>query len=358
MLSWDVMKKIIVILLGALVFVSCGHNSNKPVYDTVKNPDGFPPQAVQVIDQMDKGLISQFDSISNTFGELYSSHPNLLDNPQWTKVINLLGVKFRIRGDSLAALGPSNYSSACGMYTLASFARPEDERALARKTLFETWERAILDSLINPSAESISREMKISNQLNILKYFILGDSIQRQFGRDYLLSQIMNTDSVDAALKPSSPTPLSVIDRCFLSVLGFRKYTSNSQIVTFSDPAIDLIATRITPQAGHWYAAEFYFIPREEVKTDLAIALRVAEKDSTGIEQQQKRVLDFRPLTPSSTWKKGELQAAYRRFYCENPLSNIEIGLYDRVQDRIVFLPLKQSGMLMYRCSAESLIGK
>jgi len=200
------MKRLVSSFAVALIILGCGQNPDKKAYDTLANPDGFPKLALQLVDSIENGQLRSYDAITSSFGELYSTQPDLLDNSQWEKVVSLLGVKFRLHGDSLAARGVSSYAAAAQMYTLASFARPQDDRVSARRVLFDVWTKALADSIISPSYVIDPQKISLNEQLNTLKYFMLGDSLQQRFGREYLLAQGLNLDSIDASLRSTSHT--------------------------------------------------------------------------------------------------------------------------------------------------------
>jgi hypothetical protein len=342
------MKTAVCSIVIALIVLGCGQNPEKKAYDTIANPDGFPQLALHLIDSIESGQLNSYEAITSSFGELYSTQPNLLDNSQWEKVVSLLGVKFRIRGDSLAARGISNYQEAAQMYTLASFARPQDDRVSSRKLRFDLWTKAIHDSIVSKNYCTDPLKVSLNEQLNTLKFFMLGDSLQQEFGREYLLTQGLSIDSMEAALKSTSPHPLSSADRCFLSVIGFRRNSGNPRLVTFSEPQIDLIAAKITPQAGKWYAAELYFSSNETLKNDYLIALRVIQSDSSDATKVNYLTFDFRPQERTTGWKPKSLNFAYRRFACDGNPRDFEIGLYEKQADSAHFIPVHDSGKLLF----------
>jgi hypothetical protein len=346
-------KTVWIIALLALV-AGCGHDPNTSVYDTIGNPEGFPPQALRVIDAIDKGQLASYQAITDAFGELYSTRPDLLDNSQWEKIVTLLGVKFRLRADTLAARGTAYFEDAAKMYTLAAFARPQDEKIQARKQLFEVWDRAVNDSVINASTGVTPGLSGLDGQLAMLKYFLYGDSLQQAFAKDYLWPQALSLDSVDAALKPSAVRPLSPIDRCFLSVVGFRHFMPETRLTSFAEPQIDLVAARVARRTGNWYDAELYFVPREDLARDYIVAFRVTQSDSTGALSQERLSLDFHPGLRTNRWKAKSLNVAYRRFVLTGPLRDIEIGVYELKADSTHFIPMRDSGRPLFTLPASA----
>lgn len=343
------MKIVFCICTVIFAILGCGYNPDTAVYDTLANPDGFPQPALNLINGVEKGQLTTYDAITGTFSELYSARPDLLDNPEWEKIVSRLGIKFRLWADSLAAQGVAHYRQAGELYTLASFARPLDRQGQERRLLFDAWDKAVRDSIIDTGRFADARNAGLTEQLTLLKYFLLGDSLRQRFGREFLLQQVLDMDSVEAALKPSSTRPLSAVDRCFLAVTGLKKYSGSGQIVTYGEPGVELVAARVNRESRHWYTAELYFIAREKLKADYSIAFRVTQRDSTGAMLPIPLTLDFRAQPPTSTWMQGDLYGTYRRFVCDATLEKIEVGLYTHRTDRIEFVPVRESGKPLYR---------
>ncbi len=351
------MRLLFCICAVAAILCGCGYNPDTAVYDTLANPDGFPQPALNLIDGVEKGQLATYDGITNAFSELYSTQPDLLDNPAWEKIVSRLGIKFRLQADSLAALGINRYRQAGELYTLASFARPVDQRVQERRDLFEAWERAVRDSVIDTSRFTDTRYGGITEQLALLKYFLLGDSLHQRFGREFLLQQVLDLESVEAALKPSSTHPLSAVDRCFLAVTGLKKYSGDDRIVTFGEPGVELVAARINQESGNWYTAELYFIPRDKLRDDYSVAFRVTQRDSSGAAAPNPLTLDFRVQPPTSTWLKGDVYGTYRRFLCDGPIDGIDVGLYIHRADRIESVPVRESGKPLFHLPLSVLSG-
>lgn len=346
------------IALVLLALAGCGYNPDTAVYDTVANPDGFPQLALNLVNGIEKGQLATYDAITASFTELYSAQPDLLDNPQWEKIVSRLGIKFRLRADSLSSLGIPRYREAADLYTLASFARPNDAKGQERKQLFDLWQAAIRDSIVRLDEVERPQHAEMGTQLALLKFFLMGDSLHQQFGRDFLVQQLLDMDSVESALKPSSTHPLTAVDRCFLAVAGLKKYNGEGAIERFGDPAIELVGAQVTRQAGNWYAAELYFIPQDRPKDDLFIALRVTPSDTAAGKPGTPLVFDFRAQPATTTWMKGNVYGAYRRFLCDSPPSKIEVGLYVRRTDRIEFVPIRESGKPLFALPQTSIAAR
>lgn len=343
------MRKLISLCLTAIMLLAlgCGQDPAKSVYDTKTNPEGYPGRACLMLEQIESGELASYDDITTNFGQLYSTFPELLDNQQWLQLIEKLGVKFRFRADQLVDSGVVWYREASKLYTLAAFARPMDERLQHRNAMFSTWEKGILDSVIPPNFDPAAFPLSVKEQLHILRYFMLDDSIHQQFATEFLIPRILNRHAAEAAMKVVGPEQLSVIDKCFLTTLGFKYRGPSQTIANFAEPAIDLIACQVLPQPNGWYHAEFYFTPRESLKTDYTVAMRVATPDTTAADPRttfRQLSFDFHPTRPTQTWKAGELSPAYRRFAFPGEVSQVAIGIFEKVGDSTHFVSLRDTG--------------
>ena len=133
----------------------------------------------------------------------------------------------------------------------------------------------------------------------------------------------------------------------FLSTLGFKYRGPGQPTASFAEPAIDLMASQISQQPNGWYHAEFYFVPRESLKADYMVALRVHVPDTTSSDPQstfKQLSFDFHPNKPATAWKAGELSPAYRRFALAGPISQVSVGIYEKSADSAHFVPLRDTG--------------
>ncbi len=338
---------ILLTFISLLLLSGCGQDPSKAVYDTKGNPENYPARACLMLEQIESGELAKYDDITNSFGELYTSFPELLDNLQWQQLIERLGVKFRFRADQLVDSGLVWYREASKLYTLAAFARPMDDRLQLRNAMFATWEKAISDSIIAPDFDPVKTPVSVPDQLRILRYFLLDDSIHQQFAVEFLVPRILNKHAAESAMKVVGPQQLSVIDKCFLSTLGFKYRGPGQPTASFAEPAIDLMASQISRQPNGWYHAEFYFVPRESLKADYMVALRVHVPDTISSDPQstfKQLSFDFHPNKPATAWKAGELSPAYRRFALAGPISQVAIGIYEKSADSAHFVPLRDTG--------------
>ena len=341
------MRNLFILLVILLLVSGCGQDPTKAVYDTRSNPEGYPARACLMLDLMESGQLATYDSITAAFGELYTSFPELLDDQQWQQIIERLGVKFRYRADQLVDSGVSFYAEASKLLTLAAFARPLDDRLQHRYAMFATWDKAIADSIVSQKFDPGTNPLGVPEQLRILRYFLLDDSIHQQFAREFLVPRLLNKQAAEAALKATGPNQLPTIDKCFLTTLGFKYRGPGRPMASFAEPAIDLMATQISRQPNGWYHAEFYFIPRESLLTDYVVALRIATADSASATPQttfRQLSFDFHPTRPTTSWKPGEIAPAYRRFALNGPISQIAVGIIDKSSDSAQFVPLRDTG--------------
>jgi hypothetical protein len=342
------MRRIAIILSLAAIVSGCGYNPEKKAYDTAANPQGFPQKALQLVDGVESGRLGTIDSITSMFADLYTDNPELLDNPEWRTVVTRLGSKFKFKAEQYSSQGPASFDEAADFYTLASFARPGDSRLAARKSLFETWEQAVNDSIVSPPLLSDTHPASLPEKLTLLKYFMLSDSVHREFGQSYLLPQLIDVRMVSNALKSDSEGGISLSDRCFLLSLGFKGKLPTQSLATFSEPKVDLTSVRISKQAGNWYAAELYFIPREKIDSDFHIAFRLAAPDSSNHVLSLTKTLDFLPEDKTTKWHPGSVVAAYRRFTYDGGPTQVQVGLYQKSADSVHFVPLRDSGSPLY----------
>lgn len=343
------MRKLIPLLSVFILVIlgGCGQDPSKSVYDTKTNPEGYPARACLMLEQIESGELATYDDITTNFGQLYTSFPELLDNLQWQQLIEKLGVKFRYRADQLVDSGVVWYREASKLYTLAAFARPLDERLQHRNSMFATYEKAVQDSVIPPNFDPVTVPIEVPDQLRILRYFMLDDSIHQQFAGEFLVPRILNRHAAEAAMKVVGPEQLPVIDKCFLTTLGFKYRGPGQPMASFAEPAIDLMSCQIARQPNGWYHAELYFVPRESLKVDYTIALRLAIPDSSAANPAttfRQLSFDFHPSRSTQTWKAGELAPAYRRFAHPGEISQVAIGIYEKSADSTHFVSLRDTG--------------
>ncbi len=346
------MRGITCFALILFVLTSCGYNPDKKAYDTTGNPEKFPPRALALIDGIESGKLGTFDTITASFADLYTEHPELLDNSPWRDVVGRLGAKFKSRAEQLASQGPSMFSTAARFFTLAAFARPQDERLQANTRLFGVWEKAVLDSVVPPDFDPDNKKLPLSEQLMVLKYFMLSDSLHQEFGKEYLVPHLLDVHTASSALKSDSPGGLSPDDRCFLLSLGYKGRLPSTTLASFGEPKIDLVSMRISRQAGSWYAAEFYFMPHEKLTSDYRVAFRLFSTDTTLSGPERQLAFDFHPEARSTDWKPGFIATAYRRFIYTGPPTQALVGLYERIADSTHFVPLRDSGTPLYTSPA------
>lgn len=173
-----------------LVLIGCGQKVGDTVYNTDSNPEKFPGVVLTLLNDIESGELNDFETISSGFGELYVSEPDLLDNQPWQKIVNKLGQRFSYQADSLVEQGVEFYSQAGGLYTLASFAQPEDKYTKAQAALFSVWQFGIENSSLAVYNEFKGKD-NLRFQLGRVRHFMEGDSLQAKFAKKYLIEQVL-----------------------------------------------------------------------------------------------------------------------------------------------------------------------
>ncbi len=342
------MRTVLIIALVIATFTAgCGFNPDRPAYDTTLNPDGFPIAALKLIDRIDSGGLVGFDSITTAFGELYTTNAELLDDPRWLAVVERIGAKFRSQADRWVKEGMPSYLKAARYYSLAALARPGDDRLRERHQLFAVWERAVNDSIVAPNFDPQKSTSDLKSRLALLKYFMLGDSLHRDFAQDYIIPQLFGGRAPDKVLNPSLTRDLSIADKCFLEMLGAKHEPFESRIASFTEPRIDLVAAQIVRQHDDWYAAELYFVPQESLKVNYTVALQIPTSESAKVQATavgKALAFDFHPDLPTSHWRTNQMAAAYRRFRYAGPAVPVLVGLYDDRPDSTRYVRVQESG--------------
>jgi hypothetical protein len=346
-LMWFSMTRYISALLLIFVIGGCGYNPEAPVYDTAENPAGFPDPALALLDNVESGELDSYDSITATFADLYTQHSELLDDERWKEVIDRLGVKFRYRADQAVESGLSGYSQAASLYLLASFARPEDTKAQRQAELFTAWSEGIRDSALAEAFDRPETDPSMRKKLELLRRFEFADTLHRSFSKQYLRNQLFGLSSGGDRIENVAAESLDVADSAFLSYVGLMDAHMTTSHASFADPSIDFVASRITPIKEDWYRLELYFVPRQKVTHDYAIAVRVTTSDTTlpefAVGDLNFVPFDFQPQQATSQWPPSSVTAVAKNIYFTEPLSEVRIGLYRRGREASEFVPVDGS---------------
>lgn len=347
-------------LLIVLICLSgCGFNADEPVYDTAANPEGFPPLAVSMLEQIESGQLQGFDAIAGGFGELYTENTELLDSEPWRAVIDRLGLKFGRTADSLRGEGIATYRRAAEYYQLASFARPQDKELYQRALTFETWRLGFDNSALDLTALVDGTEPQLAKYLAVCRYFALGDDARREFFVDNLRKPLRDRLKKANQLTPENLAALEPPDRCLASYLGLTKEPVNFHLASFQNPAVDLIACRVTQVDTASYIAEVYFVPQESVSGEFTVAVRMSQSDSLstaldpGFNYSQ---LQLKPDEPSSEWKPGRILAAARQFDYPTPPASLQVSMIDRSEGKAKYLELAEGGGSFFRLDDSTLV--
>jgi len=322
-----------------LVFsASCSDDHDKPVYDTVANPENFPQPAVALIAEIERGDLNDYESIVDRFATLYADHLDLVDNEVWRNIITNLGYRFEQRADSLVALGIPHYYQAGGLYALASFARPEEPALLTLKEQFDGW-RTMVDRDFVPAAFLTDTLTPTQHErLEVYRRLFMADSVFADFAERYLIPELGDDPGSLAR------SDLSADDRVFLQYAGLLPGLPDSSLLQFSDPKISLMHLAVIQMQPNRYRVEAYFISHEPIGVDYVVACRVEVADSTLFTERfgDKHYLpfDFYPLKPTSTWSPGELQAAVHAFYTQETPGELALGMYLPEVEPRAYLPI------------------
>ncbi|MFH1687701.1 MAG: hypothetical protein ABIE70_09295 [bacterium] len=289
------LKRIVVIgfLISAL---GCGGDqSQAPIYDTSANPYGLPSQACSLLDRIEAGQLATFDLITDAFKQLYTDHPELLDNLHWREIIDRLGPRFTARADELVARGIGYYSQAAGFYTLASFAQPENDDARTRQRLFGAW----TDGLDNLGATGAARKdmFSLAGAIEVTRQFVLGDSLEQQFAREFLVEDYLGR-LIDSLPPGHSVSSLSVHDRAYLNGLNLGPMPNDKPLVEFAEPDLNLLSAAVVPLADGNLRLELCLVAEKPVAADWLPALKGAQPDGG--------IITISPSTPTSVWTAGQ----------------------------------------------------
>ena len=331
------------LLLCALGLTSCGEDPSASIYDTAENPQKFPAAALALIDGIESGALNDYDTIVASFEQLYAEHIELVDIPAWGRVISKFGARFAVRADSLAALGLPHYYQAGGLYALASYAQPDDNRLYLLKEQFDGWRMAVDINLIPDLFLRGDQPASLHENIELLKQFYLADSTYNLFADNFLVKPLLSQRSPDELKDPSLPAA----DLVFLAFAGLIEWQPDTSLARFVDPRIDLVGLHVAPLTEHQYRVETYFVPREAPGADFAVAFRVAVSDSNLYTErfgnQDFMPFDFQPLRPMSTWQEGKIEAAVEELYFEGTPGEIAVGLYLPDSRPVVYVPIEGS---------------
>ncbi len=324
-------KRIYLLILIGLLAFGCGHNPDDPVYDISKNPDGFPAFALAVLDSMQTEKVKGLEQVGSSFANLYTQHTELLDSKEWKRVVERLGSKFRYFGDRYAMEGLPGYVKAAECYQLAALARPQDERARTLKETFQGWWNIARDSAFASTFCVPAASPPLLARVELLKSFLLSDSLRQNFGRTYLLDQLLPSAESAELLTAARLSELPMADRAFLASLGRGKDPMTQYAVSFTHPAIDLITCAIEPlDAGYW-RAELYFIPHNKLDSNYVVSLMVLSADSATVLASGGHLTsyDFRPDPPTTTWRTDRVAVAFQVIPFASRPAAVRVGLYD-----------------------------
>lgn len=315
-------------LVLALIISGCGFNPDNKVYDTKANPDNFPKDALVLLDGIDDGSLSSYDGITTVFGELYVNHSDLLDNRRWQDVVTKLGLKFRLKADSLVKQGAEFYSHAAGLYQLASFARPNDEIAKEKNDLFSLWKESENDISLSTYKE-IKGKNNLAYQISRARNFVFGDSLHRAFADKYLIENVLKPVVVANADELVKMPPSY---RAFVSSQGLGEPGLFKPVKSFENPSVDLVAYDIVALDDSTWRAELYFLPKEEIKRDYRLTIRAEVKAADGTLEVSDFPYDSQLLPKPAIEPEGRIFAVTKVMQPGAELTAISIGI-DQTDD-------------------------
>jgi len=322
------MKSRFSILVMVLCLIGCGHNPDEPVYDTANNPDGFPETAVALLQGVEDGRLKDYQAISETFADLYTENTDLLDDKKWSAVVKRLGVKFRFKADSLSEQGMTFYAEAAGMYKLAASANPDNRRSAQQAELFGTWltlERNVYVDL-TPIKDTSVTDLKAI--LDAARHFALGNKSHHQFFEEYLVRPLRRRLDNASKLTVENFDKLPPADQLLARLLSFDTRPTDTKLVAFTDPAVELAGFRLTQLDPNVFFIEAYLVPLETIDFDMALTVRLNVQDTT-MPKVSFAQANMNPATPPKEWVPGKL-AAFSGF-CQlfGPPSSVEVGLHN-----------------------------
>jgi hypothetical protein len=337
--------RIFFVSLLSVILLGCGYNPEDPAYDTARNPDNFPPSAIALLEQIDEGKLADFDAITASFGELYTGHSELLDDPGWKRIIERLGSKFQFRAVRLRRQGIGSYTRAAGYYQLASFAQPEAKQLARQAAMFSAWLKAARNPSIDLTPILDSSRADLEFLIPVIRHFMLTDTLHRAFFAKYLFKPLTSRLNAAEQLTESVFDRLSGADKALMTLAGFYSEEVDERVAGFEDSSggavVDLAAYRIERLDSHRFAAELYWVPAVEIGVDYIVRLQVSAADSVNPESSRSAghtTITLEPQPATSTWKPGELAAVAGEFEFTTKPSLITVGLSDGRTDSARFL--------------------
>lgn len=316
-------------LLGLVCLSGCSYDPSDPAYDTAANPKGFPVKAIALLDGIESGELARYEQITDAFGDLYTTHPVLLGDPDWSEIIERLGPRLEYRADLLVQDGLLQFGQAADYYALAAQIDGSDTALGEKARLFGTWRQALDDSLldINQLLPDNRDPADAVYRISSLLQYALVDSLHFLFSREYLARELTR-----AVEPPALDTlvPLARPDRALLAALQVRDMPPDSVVASFGEGAVELLSYRlVTEDSDTTCRFEAYFYVHESLLSDYTIALRIESPDTLlSAARQPEFPFDFAPARSTTQWQPGDVALALHRFPFAFPISAVSIGLY------------------------------
>lgn len=334
-----------------LIVIGCGYNPEEAVYDTKANPNEYPGAALAVLDGIENGKLESMDAIAGAFGDLYSSHPDLLDNDDWNDVIKRLGSKFRLIADRHAGQGLPGYTRAAEYYQLAAFARPEERKLQSQAALFGVWLTAVNGEDRDLASGILDEVLTLPKLLAVTRRFVLSDTLDRQFFELHLREPLRQKVIQHHLLNDGALADMDAADRALVIMAGLADARLTSKVARFMEPAVDLAAYRLK-NLDSLMVFEMYFVPRESVTTEIVTISRMLSPVAgrpAPIEIQVENHLKHRRGVTVGRWRLDEITAVLDTVSSALEDSWPSVGLAVRSADGWSWLTLKEKGGQMLR---------
>ncbi len=332
------MKFISVIILSVILLSGCGYDPSNPPYDTKINPEGFPDDALVLLDQIESNSLKTLEDITLGFADIYTENSDLLDNTKWHAVIDILGLRLNRKGDIALEMGVMGYTAASDYYSLAAFARPSDSSILIRHNLFSAWRqmKAFLPDRVSPL------ELDLEQKIRFARRFYTASKLSRQFFNGYLRDPLFGTET----FSKDATSALSSTGQAFISVMGFSMENLPTSKASFGDEPVELVAITINPVDSIYQIVEIYFYSEKEISRDFSIGFRVFTTDSTFLTISDPiRFIpyDFEPIPASTEWPTGQVALVHRKLQYSEHIDEVAVGLIDNSKIPPVYLLDKES---------------
>ena len=324
----------LVISITALLTLGCSQNDPNQIYDTAANPLNFHSSAIELIQALDQDKLVGLDNITEAFGNLYTEHSELLDQPEWKNIVSRLGTRFGSQGDRYHAAGMGSYTLAAEYYQLGSFARPDDADLRRKAEYFSFWINAARTAPAALEAVIAGQAPTFEGLTGLLRSFLLTDTTGRRFYSEELRIGLTGSLATSSLLAADSLQNRAAADLALLNLAGLTGSDQRPEpLWTVGPPAIDVLAARLSQTDSITYLVEMYFVPREPIDSLMKVMVRL-EGGST-----PRDPLEFLPSPPTFNWPVDSIAVVAGVFRYAEPITGADIAVAEiRQDDQIRFL--------------------